>query len=241
MDSNVGFGAAVNVGVRHLDLDDDDVIIVLNPDTRATPGALEALAGAVQRGEFDLASPLILTGDLHLPTVWFAGGRMDLRRGETVHVGWGQPPPVAPLSEPVSFLTGTSPAMTRKTWRELGGFREDLFLYWEDADLSLRAQAMGKRMGIVGSAVIWHAEGGSAADVGRSVVYHYYMQRNRLVVLGPLIGRRRLLAGPGLLTTMQLIFRALSEPVGKTRKAVYSMMGIVDGVRGRTGARVLNS
>jgi len=240
-ESNLGFGAGVNLGARCLDLRDDDVLIVLNPDTRVSPGALEALAEAVLRGDFYVTSPLILTGDPQRTTVWFAGGYMDLRRGETVHLGWGEPPPAAPASEPASFLTGTAPVMTAKTWRELGGFREDLFLYWEDADLSLRAHSMGKSMGLVGDAVIWHAEGGSGGDAGHSATYHYYMQRNRLLVLGPIMGRRRLLVGRGLGVTLRMLVRALREPVGRWRKAAYSCIGVVDGARGRSGMRVISS
>lgn len=130
--------------------------------------------------------------------------------------------------------------MRGRTWRELDGFREDLFLYWEDADLSLRAAGQGKRLGLVGNAVIWHAEGGSGEDSGHSVAFHYYMQRNRILVLRPVVGLRRLVAGSGSRTVLRGLVRALQEPSGRGRKFAYSLIGLYDGIRGRSGVRPLD-
>lgn len=236
--TNVGFAAGVNLGVRHLDPGDEDVVVVLNPDTRVADGALEALAHVLERGDFDVVSPVIYTGD-EQPTVWFAGGRVDLRRGQTVHLGYGRAGLLERGNAEVSFVTGAAPAMTGRTWRELGGFREDLFLYWEDADLSLRAAAQGRRLGVVGDAAIWHAEGGSAEGPGRGVAYYYYMQRNRIIVLRPVVGLRRLLVGPGAWPVLRTTFRALQEPEGRWRKTSCSVIGLWDGIRGKTGQRSL--
>ena len=232
---NAGFAAGVNRGVQHLDPRDEDVVVVLNPDTRVAPGALTALAEAVSGGRFDVVNPVIYTGDPEQPVVWFAGGRVDRRRGETAHIGFASPGPVACTDREISFVTGAALAMTARTWRELGGLREDLFLYWEDADLSLRAAADGKRLGLVGDAAVWHAEGGSGDDGGHSVAFHYYMQRNRILVLRPVTGLRRLVAGSGSRTLLRNLVRALQEPSGRVAKAASSVLGVYDGIRGRTG------
>ncbi|MGY1618329.1 glycosyltransferase family 2 protein [Geodermatophilus sp. SYSU D00691] len=236
-DVNLGFGAGVNLAVRHLKPEDDDVVVVLNPDTRVHPGALKKLAEALSSGDLDVVSPTIYTGSDDSPTVWFAGGHLDLRRGETVHVGLGRPFDPQLSRGSGSFITGAAPAMCGRTWRSLGGFREDLFLYWEDADLSIRATAATKRLGVVPESIVWHAEGGSGGTTGRSVAYYYYMQRNRILVLRPLVGLRRLLVGTGGLTVLRLAGRAMKEREGRWRKVVATMAGLLDGVRGRTGER----
>jgi N-acetylglucosaminyl-diphospho-decaprenol L-rhamnosyltransferase len=233
--ANLGFGAGVNAGIRHLDPADDDVFVVLNPDTRVHDRALESLAAPLRAGTFDVVSPVIFTGDVADPAVWFAGGEMDFRRGETVHVDLGLRGRPVVRDRPISFVTGAAPAMTGRTWRDVGGFREDLFLYWEDADFSLRATARAKRLGLAGAATIWHEEGGSGSGGGRSAAYHYYMQRNRLIVLRPVVGLRPLLLGPGTVPTLRLAARALKEPVGRWRKLGFSLLGLYDGVRGRSG------
>jgi N-acetylglucosaminyl-diphospho-decaprenol L-rhamnosyltransferase len=235
--ANVGFGAGVNAGVRHLDPADDDVFVVLNPDTRVLEGAFEALAAALRAGTFDVVSPVIYTGEAGAPAVWFGGGEMDLRRGETVHIDLGRTGRAQTGSRAISFVTGAAPAMTGRTWRDVGGFREDLFLYWEDADFSLRAVAQGKRLGLAGDALVWHEEGGSGGGRGRSAAYHYYMQRNRLLVLRPIVGLRPLLVGSGTGPTLRLVARAALEPQARWRKVRLSLLGLCDGIRGRTGAR----
>jgi GT2 family glycosyltransferase len=237
--SNLGFAAAANLGVRHLAPSDQDVIVVLNPDTRVGGGSLTALAQAVVSGSFDVVSPVIYTGDAGHPFVSFAGGHLDLRRGESVHLGYGPAAPVQQRDAAVTFVTGAAPAMTGRTWRELAGFREDLFLYWEDADLSLRATARGMRLGVVGAATIWHAVGGSEDAPGVSVAKYYYMQRNRIIVLRPIVGLRRLVFGPGTRFILKEAYHALREPQGRWRKVGYSMIGLYDGIRGRTGPRPL--
>jgi GT2 family glycosyltransferase len=235
--TNVGFGAGVNAGVRHLDPADDDVFVVLNPDTRVHDDALESLAAVLRAGTFDVVSPVIFTGDAAGATVWFAGGELDLRRGETVHADLGVGGGHVVRDRLISFITGAAPAMTGRTWRDIGGFREDLFLYWEDADFSLRAAGRDKRLGLVGAATIWHEEGGSGTGRGRSAAYFYYMQRNRLIVLRPLVGLRPLLLGPGTVPTLRVVARALKEPTERWRKLGFSLLGLLDGIRGRSGFR----
>lgn len=236
---NLGFGAGVNLGVRHLDPGEDDVVVVLNPDTRVPTGALTALTRALDDGDLDVVNPVIYTGGSEQAVVWFAGGRLDLRAGETVHDGIDETGPVQVPTAQTSFVTGAALAMTGRTWQELGGFAEELFLYWEDADLSLRATAAGKRLGVVGDAALWHAQGGSDDDPGQSVAYYYYMQRNRILVLRPVVGLRRLLAGPGARFVLRTVVRALREPRDRWRKTRYSLIGLRDGIRGRTGHRPL--
>ncbi len=109
-DVNLGFGGGVNLAVERLEPDDDDVIVILNPDTRVEPRALETLARALRSGEFDVVSPVIYTGTAEGPTLWYAGGHLDLRRGETIHVGMGEPVLTRSPGGSVSFVTGSDPS-----------------------------------------------------------------------------------------------------------------------------------
>jgi N-acetylglucosaminyl-diphospho-decaprenol L-rhamnosyltransferase len=241
-EENRGFAAAANLGVRNLAPDDEDVVVLLNPDTRVLDGALTALAGALAGGTFDVVSPVIYTDEAEQSIVWFAGGHLDLRRGESIHLGYGRTAPVEQPDAAITFVTGAAPATTGRTWRELGGFREDLFLYWEDVDLSLRATACGKRLGVVGarpSGTRWAARGIPRVRASRSTTTCSYMQRNRIIVLRPIVGLRRLLVGAGAWFVLRVTGYALLEPRGRWRKAGYTLLGLYDGIRGKTGPRVL--
>ena len=62
----------------------------------------------------------------------------------------------------VGVVTGCLLLAPRKLWDTLGGFDERFFMYGEDADLALRARALGYRPAITPDAVITHVVGASA-------------------------------------------------------------------------------
>ncbi len=66
--------------------------------------------------------------------------------------------------------------------RELGGFDEDFYIYFEDVDLSFRAQLSGYDCLYVPQAVAFHHHGASSASFGLGKKY-YYLARNSLFVI----------------------------------------------------------
>ncbi|MFC9836887.1 glycosyltransferase [Rhodococcus sp. NPDC127530] len=229
LESNVGFGPAVNRGVRKLSIDDGARIWILNPDTRPEPLAATMLVDAMERYSADLVSPVLTTGASG-DAVWFAGGVFDATYGRSRHLT-----EVPAVAEEFSFLTAAALMITGRAWRLLEGFREDLFMYWEDADLSVRANSLGLKMLLVPEARVWHAVGATSSEVGRSELFHYYMQRNRVIVLGELFGIRYLFGILRLFEALKLVRRALGEPTGKFGKAYRSCIGFTDGLKMAVG------
>ena len=246
---NLGFAKACNVGASECE-DAVEYLWFLNPDTEAVPDAPEILVESLRSGKTDLVSPLLTTG-VDKDRVWFAGGHFDRRAGVTWHWHAGERVDqlagtwaAAPLSAgtsliPSSFITGAAPMLASSTWQQLGGFPDDLFLYWEDAAMSLQAQTLGLQMHVDGRAHVWHAQGGSTGDRdgGHSALYYYYGQRNRVLVCTasgtPL---RVLLLGRGSRETLRLLIAPLVvERSSRVAKVVASAMGIIDGVRGIHG------
>jgi UDP-N-acetyl-D-mannosaminuronic acid transferase (WecB/TagA/CpsF family) len=82
------------------------------------------------------------------------------------------------------ILSGAAMFMSLSTWNKLGGFRPDLFMYWEDTDFSIRARHAGVQLFVEPRAEIWHAEGGTmSSDSGMSRLYYRFNCRNRIIVL----------------------------------------------------------
>lgn len=219
---NRGFGAGVNRAVAELAPRAGEAIWILNPDIEPEPDAAPSLARLLTSdGGPQIVSPLIVRGSPGHERVWFMGGRIDWRRGTTEHDNWGMR--AATVGDRVietGFVTGAAPMLTGETWHRLGGFREDYFLYWEDADLSARAAAAGIRMAVHCGARVRHLEGGSSAGDGRGHVYYAYGTRNRQAFLarwrpGAGWAQRRLWD----LEVARLAARALREPEGRTSKA----------------------
>ena len=61
----------------------------------------------------------------------------------------------------VEIVSGCFMLVEAQLWKELGGFHPDFWMYGEDADLSLRARAMGARPLIDPDAEIVHIGGAS--------------------------------------------------------------------------------
>ncbi|MFH1675432.1 MAG: glycosyltransferase, partial [bacterium] len=61
----------------------------------------------------------------------------------------------------VDWVSGTVMLINRKCWDDIGGFDEDYFMYWEDADICARALKAGYKTVYFPGAQIFHEAGGS--------------------------------------------------------------------------------
>jgi N-acetylglucosaminyl-diphospho-decaprenol L-rhamnosyltransferase len=234
-ESNLGFGAGVNRAVEMASARPEDILWILNPDIEVLAGAVSEMRAALDSGG-DIVSPLIYNGHSRDPdALWFAGGSVDLSSGEVRH--WTTvrtPRSEGEIAFETEFVTGAAPMLKASTWIALGGFRPDLFMYWEDVDWSVRAKEAGLRMVVAPRARTVHTVGASSGfGDEKSELYYYYMQRNRLIVSGnhgvPLV---RLLAGSGKRETLRLLLRpAIRERRGRVKKTIASVSGIVAGFR----------
>ena len=230
---NLGFGGAANDGI---DLafrkEADTAVWLVNPDMTFTADTPRSLLDRLALGMDDIVSPVIVTGPDKDVRIWFAGGSADGATGSVIHDNYlsrySIDDPVA--TRTTTFMCGAAPVFTREAWQELHGFRSDLFLYWEDVELSLRAQDAGLRMTVLGAAEpVWHAVGGTAEGSGQSTAFYYYSARNRVLVL-----RERGWRGSKATILVQMAKfagRALRrEKSGRFKKFAKALQGYVDGL-----------
>ncbi len=167
----------------------------LNPDTVAAPGAVDQLARTL--------------GD---PKIGIAMARLRLLRdpeklnsaGVQVHVtgigwagGFGEPAEEVQRLQDVPAPSGTAMAIRAETFRELGGFAEELFMYLEDLELGWRARIAGYRVVVDPAADVFHDY-----EYARVPRKSYFLERNRLVfVLSAYSVRQLLLLSPVLVAT----------------------------------------
>lgn len=77
------------------------------------------------------------------------------------------------------FATGCCFLIRPQLWKKLHGFDEKYFMYYEDADFSLRLKKLNKRIVFEPRATLYHLNAGSSGGSGSS--FHlYYQTRNRL-------------------------------------------------------------
>lgn len=173
---NLGFGAAVNRGAEQAIERGAQQLLLLNPDASIGRRALGRLQECVDRDPMLMVSPRILTPD---GRIWFDGAVVDLE------VGVIRPQRAARgCTAEMPWLSGACLLLSAKLWNDLGGIDDRYFLYWEDVDLSYRAQQAGGRLCVVREAVAIHAQGGTqqtCSPQAKSREYYYFMTRNRLL------------------------------------------------------------
>ncbi len=152
-EENLGFAAGNNVGIRFALERMADYVLVLNNDTEADKEFLSKLVESAESDEkIGVLSPVIFRGDTK--EVWFSGGAIDWPRMKVRHLSKVETEDVYRSD----FITGCSMLVKEEVFKKVGLFDEDFFLYWEDADFSLRAKRAGFKNVVVSSSWIYHYE-----------------------------------------------------------------------------------
>jgi GT2 family glycosyltransferase len=149
---NIGFAAGNNIGIRLSLQKGAEYVLLLNNDTLVKPDFLGKLIDVFKKTpRAGIASPIILDKK---GKVWFSGGRIDWLRMRTVHLGkvFSKNPYHS------QFITGCAICVKKEVFRKIGLLDEDFFLYYEDADFSLRARKTGFENIVVPSSRITHLE-----------------------------------------------------------------------------------
>lgn len=168
--TNRGFAAATNQGIEHALRDGCDWVLLLNNDTVLPPSVLGKLASSAAQLRAKLLSPLV-EASTPTGTIWYGGGRLRsaLRGYQPTHDGIGLPLERA-RQEPfeVSFAPACCLLIEPGVFAEVGLLDPAFFVYFEDADLAIRATRAKLRFMVDPSVRILHKAssltGGSSSD-----------------------------------------------------------------------------
>jgi len=187
--ANVGFGGAINQGLR---ASQTPYLATLNDDAVASPDWIAALLEALERRPDAgmCASQVRFFGEPRLDSA----GMLIARDGSSKQRGHGRSPEDFPVCEEALLPSGSAALYRRSMLEEIGGFDDDFFLYCEDTDLGLRARWAGWKCLYVPDAVVEHHYSHSAGRA--SGLKAYYVERNRLFVLVKNFPGAMLLASP---------------------------------------------
>jgi len=190
--TNRGFAAACHQGAEEAR---GEVLVFLNQDTRVESGWLEALLEPFQDPGVGLTTPTIL---------WMDDPERVQSCGQDVHYTglvfarcFGTPRSALADAVPtdVAAVSGAAFAIRREVWEELGGFSKTFFMYYEETDLSWRAQRAGYRCLHVPASIVYHA---GRLDRPSPLALYYSFRNRSLMVWRNWGGRTLLLLLPGL-------------------------------------------
>jgi GT2 family glycosyltransferase len=186
---NLGFAAGANRGASEAR---DEVLVFLNPDTVVAPGALRRLAETLEDPGIGIAMARLRL--LARPELLNSGGTVVHVSGLAWAGRFGEAAEDIRALEDVAAASGAALAIRRETFRELGGFTAELFMYQEDVELSWRAHLHGLRVVVDPGADVYHEY-----EFGRNPMKLALLERNRLIfVLTAYSLRLLLLLGPVL-------------------------------------------
>lgn len=169
--SNAGFGAACNQGAR---LSNTEFLFFVNPDSTLGATTIAQLeAAADSHPEASCFNPRIVNRH---GTTTFKRRSCLLQAAQTMR--WGAPT----QDSEVPVLSGAALFVRKTAFDQVGGFDDNIFLYHEDDDITLRLRQQVGAAWFISEAQVMHqgghSSGRSAAvaalkawHMGRSLVY----------------------------------------------------------------------
>jgi GT2 family glycosyltransferase len=170
-DMNLGFAGGANTGIRWCLDNDFEYISLFNNDAIADEDWLKNLVNVIQDEKIGISTGLLLhedgktidsTGDWY--TTW--GLPFPRNRGDKTSL--------APKSEFVFSASGGASLYKVSLLRNIGLFDEDFFAYYEDTDISFRAQLAGYKVIYTPKAIAYHKQGETSKKIPGFTVYQTF-------------------------------------------------------------------
>jgi len=176
---NKGFGSASNLGARS---SEGDFLFFLNPDTRMISGGIEDILNDLQCDQ----SIGIVGGKLFdrngMIQDWSAGNEISFASIISNNLGFIKDRDIWESKDriPVGWVSGTAFMIKKELFETIGGFDENFFMYFEDADLCKRVRDFGKTICFNPGLEIFHHGGASyEKEAGAAQKAHYYESQDR--------------------------------------------------------------
>lgn len=208
---NLGFTGGVDLGAAQATA---PVLVLVNSDAVVDPGALLALAEALDDPGTGLVSGLVTLGE-DPATVNSVGNPVHvLGLSWAGHMGEPAADHAAPTTIPST--TGALMGVRATTWAGLGGFPEEYFAYLEDLEISWRTWQRGLAVRYVPTARAVHHY-----EFSRTPLKMYLVERNRLLFLATCHSARTLalLAVPLVAFELAITAVALTQGWGRQKLA----------------------
>ncbi len=177
---NLGFARANNVVAAQVTT---DWLLLLNPDTEVHAGAVDrlmAFARAHPQAGITGGRTVFPDGSLNIASCWnrltpwsafcMATGLTAAFRGSEFFNPEGMGRWARDSVREVDIVVGCFLMIRRDLWNRLGGFDLKYYMYGEEADMCLRARAMGYRPMITPDAQIMHLVGASSGKLAHKLV-----------------------------------------------------------------------
>lgn len=207
--TNTGFAGGCNLGAEHAT---GEYLAFINGDAVVEAGAIGRLVAALTDDVGLSSASLRLYDD---PQRMNSAGNPVHFSGLSWAGGLGEPAVQHAEPRDIPSASGAATVVRADRFAALGGFYEPMFAYAEDTELSLRCWQRGWRVVYVPDAVVLHRY-----EFSRNDQKFYLLERNRLLLLLTLYGRRTLLLLAPALLGLELAVLAVAAKQGWWRQKV---------------------
>lgn len=171
--SNLGFGAAANRGAL---IAKGEHLFFLNPDTLIFKNSFRRLEKFIEKEKNFGVLGLSLVNEKKTPSIFSFGRKTDLL--QILKNKFLKPKKIFP-SGPVmtDWVSGAAFIVPKKIFKQVGGFDEEFFMYFEDQNLCLRIKSLGYPIYFLPNIQVVHL-GGKTWKSSQDKKKHYYQSQD---------------------------------------------------------------
>jgi GT2 family glycosyltransferase len=158
---NLGFASGNNMGIKKALRENDQYILIINPDVEVPKRFLKPLLKAAMRANGDIVAPLIKhkAGNKNL---YGLEGYVDWTRAKPSHINTSRKPIQA--NRTGDFVTFACVLIKSSVFKKIGLLDENFFMYLEDVDYCLRAKARGLKVVCTTAVAVKHKTSASFSN-----------------------------------------------------------------------------
>jgi GT2 family glycosyltransferase len=187
---NEGFTGANNKALKVILKQNYDYVLLLNNDTEVEPNFLSLLEATMDSDKNLAATQPLILDFPNKNTIWNAGGSFNsfFCLFKTRCKGMIYSPKLK-IDTSTQWITGCCILVKIAVIREIGLLDNRFFIYFEDADWSIRMTNLGYKLGVVPKSIIYHLSSGSnkknnTSNEGNISPYaHYLNVRNHIYLI----------------------------------------------------------
>ncbi len=243
---NIGYAAGIYRGLGEALDAGADHVLTPNNDTVLDPECLEQLLAALRAEPRAAAVSPKVWFEGEPARIYFSGGGYSPVLLKPRHDHWERPDPGPEVREAYAtgFLNACCALYRSAALREVGGFDETYFAYYEDADLSRRLERSGWTLWIAPRAQVRHADALSfvkhaPAGSGRTPPQKWFLvTRNQAWFLRRYGTWAQRAAGLAYLAVSRAVIAALLFVRGHRAKASAVLRGVREGLGPLPAARI---
>lgn len=236
---NIGYSPANNLGIKHALAQKCDYVFLLNNDTTVDSQMLTHLVAVAESdASIGMTGPTMLYYS-NPEIIWSAGASIDWRTGAATQLDEGRH--LGSIDNAacrdVDYITSCAVCIKKQVFEDVGLMDERYFIYYEEADLSIRASAKGWRSVHVPWARMWHKVSATMGET--SPATEYYMNRNAMLFLAknqqgwPRLRSLMMATSRNLLAVAAYTFE--SHHGGRLPNRTARLLAIRDAMAGRWG------